>query len=72
LLDEQHWRAEDFPAELKQEDYSITLAQYQDLKRGLVGMRVWPRPDWATDEKLRGWGMRSWKQYVLDQKLSNY
>ena len=69
------WTAQDFPAEVD-EQYPITQLQYEDLKLHLklhwVGITVGSRDPRVTDQLLKSWGLRSWKEYVLDQYLSNY
>ena len=68
---EDVWTADDFPAEIYSE-FAITHEQYQSLKQNWVGTAVKPRDPRVSDQLLRSWGMRSWKQYVLDRYLTNY
>ena len=70
-FEEEIWTAGDFPEELVK-DFAITHKQYQTLKLNWIGTPVKPRDPRATDKLLRSWGMRSWKQYVLDRYLTNY
>ena len=71
FLREDIWTADDFPTEIDK-DFAITHAQYQSLKQNWIGTAVKPRDPRVTDKVLRSWGMRSWKQYVLDRYLTNY
>lgn len=71
FLREDIWTADDFPTEINK-DFVITQAQYQSLKQNWIGTAVKPRDPRVTDEVLRSWRMRSWKQYVLDRYLTNY
>ncbi|DBA90352.1 TPA: hypothetical protein ACH3X1_003634 [Trebouxia sp. C0004] len=68
---EDIWTADDFPTEIDT-DFAVTHAQYQSLKHNWLGSAVKPRDPRVTDKVLRSWGMRSWKQYVLDRYLTNY
>ena len=68
---EDVWTAHDFPSEIAK-DIPITYAQYQSLKKSWIGTPVTARDSRVTDKLLRSWGMRSWKQYVLDRYLTNY
>ena len=68
---EDVWTASDFPAEIDQ-DFPITYAQYQSLKKRLIGKQVQPRDTCITDDLLKSWGLRSWKQYVLEEHLGNF
>lgn len=68
---EDVWTAQDFPAKIDQ-DFPITYIQYQSLKQRLIGSRVGPRDPRITDELLKSWKIRSWKQYVLEEHLGNF
>ncbi len=65
------WTAQDLPAEVD-EQYPITQVQYEEFKLRWVGTPVVPRDPRVTDQLLKSWGLSSWKEYVLDQYLSNY
>ncbi|KAL0024203.1 hypothetical protein WJX77_007681 [Trebouxia sp. C0004] len=71
FIREDVWTVHDFPAEIDK-DFPISPAAYQALKKHWIGTPVKPRDPRVTEKLLRSWGMRSWKQYVLDQYLSNY
>ncbi len=68
---EDVWTVHDFPAKVDK-DFPISPAAYQALKKHWIGTPVKPRDPRVTEKLLRSWGMRFWKQYVLDQYLSNY
>ena len=71
FIQEGAWTAHDFPSEVHQ-DYPINQQEYQALKQRWIGTPVEPRDPHVTHKLLRSWGLRSWKQYVLDQYLSNF
>lgn len=71
FVQEGVWAAHDFPAEVDQ-SYPINQKEYQALKQRWIGTPVEARDPCVTDKLLRSWGLRSWKQYVLDQHLSNF
>ncbi|DBA74897.1 TPA: hypothetical protein ACH3X2_009229 [Trebouxia sp. C0005] len=71
FIREDVWTAHDFPTEIDK-DLAITHTQYQSLKQNWIGTPVKPRDPRVTDKVLRSWGMRSWKQHVLDRYLTNY
>jgi hypothetical protein len=62
------WTAQDFPTEVD-EQYPITQVQYQALKLHWIGTPVISRDPRVTDQLLKSWGVRSWKEYVL-RKMS--
>ena len=68
---EDIWIESDFP-DLCQGEYPITPAQYHSLKQRWLGQKVKPRDPRVTDAVLLSWGMKSWKEYVLDKYLGNF
>ena len=65
------WKAQDFPAKVD-EQYPITQVQYEEFKPALDWDPVASRDPRVTDQLLKSWGLRSWKEYVPDQFSSNY